>query len=356
MNRHLGIELLRMVSMFMILILHILGNGGILNNVQIGSFNYYLFWAVEIICFVAVNCFALVTGYFMSKGKWRIGRFIQLWVEVLFYSVTLSLVAYCILGKIVPLSMYTDSLFPLFKKSYWFFSAYAGLFLFMPLLNKAISKLTKKEMLYGVSVIVLLGSASILFKADPFNLAEGYSMIWLIFMYFIGAFIRLHVDIDAIDKKKIVHYYLGVNSVSLGLIAIKTMVGSLEESRDTVWFIHYVSPLILASSILLFILFLKAPIKNKQSSFVIEKVVPYSFAVYLIHTHPIIFYFVLKDRFIFLANEPIIVALIQVLISASLIYLSCLLIDFIRSLLFQLLRVSNLTDKIGEKLHQLIGL
>ena len=57
----------------------------------------------------------------------------------------------------------------------------------MPLLNKAINKLTKKEMLYGVSVIVLFGSASILFKADPFNLAEGYSMIWLIFMYFIGA-------------------------------------------------------------------------------------------------------------------------------------------------------------------------
>ncbi|OJG28488.1 hypothetical protein RU98_GL000081 [Enterococcus caccae] len=342
--------------MFMILILHILGNGGILDNVRIGSLNYYFFWGLEVLCFVAVNCFSLITGYFMSKGKWRIGKFLQLWVEVVFYSITLSFVAYFILGEIVPISMYADSLFPLFKKSYWFFSAYAGLFLFMPLLNKAINGLTKKEMTYGVFVILILGSGSILFRSDPFNLAEGYSMVWLIFMYFIGAFIRLHVNVDSINKKSIVGYYLGINVVSLGFIALRSMIGDFEGSRDTIWFIHYVSPLILASSILLFIIFLKTPINGKETSFLIEKIVPHSFAVYLIHTHPIIFYFMLKDRFIFLANESIIMATIQVLLFAILIYLSCLLIDCIRSLLFQFLQVPNVTDKIGKKLHQLIGI
>lgn len=354
MKRHLGIELLRMVSMFMILILHILGNGGILENVQSGSLNYYFFWGLEVLCFVAVNCFALITGYFMIEGKWRIEKFVQLWLEVFFYSVTLSLIAYYILGDVVPISMYTDSLFPLFKKSYWFFSAYAGLFVFMPLLNKAIKSFSKKEMVYGLAVIVLLGFASIFVQSDPFSLMEGYSMIWLIFMYFIGAFIRLHVAIESLDKNKMIRYYSGINGILMGLILIGTMTGSLEASKKNIWFIEYISPFILISSVLLFLLCLKMPIKNKYGVFLIEKLAPYSFAVYLIHTHPIIFYFILKDRFIFLTNEPIGKAVILVLLWAFLIYAICLLIDFIRTMLFQVMQIKSVTKKIGEKVHQWI--
>ena len=40
-ERNYGIDFLRIISMFMIVILHILGNGGILASVQIGSSNYH---------------------------------------------------------------------------------------------------------------------------------------------------------------------------------------------------------------------------------------------------------------------------------------------------------------------------
>lgn len=62
-ERNYGIDFLRIISMFMIVILHILGNGGILASVQIGSSNYHLAWILEIASYCAVNCYALISGY-----------------------------------------------------------------------------------------------------------------------------------------------------------------------------------------------------------------------------------------------------------------------------------------------------
>ena len=47
-ERNYGIDFLRVISMFMIVILHILGNGGILASVQTGSSTYHASWLMEI--------------------------------------------------------------------------------------------------------------------------------------------------------------------------------------------------------------------------------------------------------------------------------------------------------------------
>ena len=47
-ERNIGIDLLRIVSMFMVVILHVLGHGGILNATIPFSFNHNLLWILEI--------------------------------------------------------------------------------------------------------------------------------------------------------------------------------------------------------------------------------------------------------------------------------------------------------------------
>ncbi|EOH96118.1 hypothetical protein UAY_03028 [Enterococcus moraviensis ATCC BAA-383] len=352
MKRHFGIDLLRIVSMFMVVILHILGIEGILENVEYGSVNYVVFWGLETLCFVGVNCFALISGYLMITAKWRLKKLIYLWFQVLFYSVLLSVGAELIIGvePVVPI----NALFPVATKSYWFFTAYVGLFLFIPLLNKGIHQLSKAELRYGVGIIFLLGTISIFSNSDPFNLYKGYSMIWLIFMYVIGAYIKLHVQIEELSAKKIMRRYLGVNALSILLIIVSTFNPILNESKGENWFIDYVSPLILSSSICLFLLFLKMETSNKLISKGVFSLSPFSFGVYLIHTHPIVFYFILKNYFVDLADTVLIVALMKVFGYGIFIYLVCTAIDFLRSTLFSCVKLDVLVSFIEKKIQSAI--
>lgn len=62
-KRNSGIDLLRIISMIMIVTLHLLGHGGILNNLEPFTSGHYSAWTLEIIAYCAVNCYALISGY-----------------------------------------------------------------------------------------------------------------------------------------------------------------------------------------------------------------------------------------------------------------------------------------------------
>lgn len=68
-ERNYGIDMLRIVAMFMVIILHILGRGGILDSVKTFSPNYYIGWFMEIASFGAVNCYAIISGYVCYNKK-----------------------------------------------------------------------------------------------------------------------------------------------------------------------------------------------------------------------------------------------------------------------------------------------
>lgn len=85
-------ELLRIVLILMVISLHYLNGkmGGALNtkNIALGEFNYYLSRIIESACIIAVNCFVLITGYFMcNKKKIKIGKILDLFLIVFFYNI-----------------------------------------------------------------------------------------------------------------------------------------------------------------------------------------------------------------------------------------------------------------------------
>ncbi|MBR4172933.1 MAG: hypothetical protein IKR46_01015 [Clostridia bacterium] len=69
MKRNQGIDLLRIVSMYMVCVLHTLGQGGVLETLSVGSTKYYAFWLLEISQYYAVNSFALISGYTLTEDK-----------------------------------------------------------------------------------------------------------------------------------------------------------------------------------------------------------------------------------------------------------------------------------------------
>ena len=85
--RNYGIDLLRLVSMFMVVILHIFGEGGILSSTQDLSLQGELFWGFEIVCYGAVNIYAIISGYVGFKSKHRYTSRISLCLQLTFYAV-----------------------------------------------------------------------------------------------------------------------------------------------------------------------------------------------------------------------------------------------------------------------------
>ena len=63
-KRNIGLDLLRILSMFMVLILHLLGKGGMLEKESNSQIYYLIYNFMEILCIVAVNCYVLISGYF----------------------------------------------------------------------------------------------------------------------------------------------------------------------------------------------------------------------------------------------------------------------------------------------------
>ena len=93
-KRQANFELLRIVAMFMIISLHYLVKGWVAtpfpfavkeNPVAVFA------WLVEAFCIVAVNCYVLISGYFLVESAWKPERVRSLLAQVLFYSLLIPI-------------------------------------------------------------------------------------------------------------------------------------------------------------------------------------------------------------------------------------------------------------------------
>ena len=62
-RRNYGIDMLRIISMIMIPILHVLGHGGILDATEQLSLKYNVAWFMEIAALCSTNVYGIISGY-----------------------------------------------------------------------------------------------------------------------------------------------------------------------------------------------------------------------------------------------------------------------------------------------------
>lgn len=63
MDRNVGLDIARISAMCGIIILHILGQGGVLEACDINSTEYWISWWIEICAYCSVDLFALLSGW-----------------------------------------------------------------------------------------------------------------------------------------------------------------------------------------------------------------------------------------------------------------------------------------------------
>lgn len=100
-RRNYGIDLLRNVLMLFIIIGHLFAHTGIRNELSFLSNKWIFTWALQTLTVSAVNCFVIITGYYMASGVYCLWKGVKLWFKVLFYSVSIWLVL-LLAGNIKP--------------------------------------------------------------------------------------------------------------------------------------------------------------------------------------------------------------------------------------------------------------
>ena len=191
-GRNYGIDLLRVVAIFQVLMLHTLGRGNVLGSVGYGSAQYKFAWLLEMGAFGATDIFALISGYVSytdKEKKVNFANYIVLWLQVLFYSVGVTLWFKLLHPDwVTPLDQ-IQMFFPVSFELYWYFTAYTGVFMLMPVLNAGVRHCSQRSArkLFVLMIAVFSFYATV---SQRFMFSNGYSFPWILICYVLGALMK----------------------------------------------------------------------------------------------------------------------------------------------------------------------
>ena len=347
-KRNYGIDFLRILSMLFVLLLHILKQGGILSSLDKLSLGYNLAWFIEVCAYCAVNCYALISGFIGYGSKHKYSNIINLYIQTAFYALLATGVFYVISPDEIGEKAFIKAVLPFGFNLYWYFTAYFCMFFFIPFMNKVLETCDKKQ-LTGLVVfsIMFFSIFPLIFEKDIFFTNNGYSVVWISILYMIGGYIRKYEIYKKISNLKCVVLYFAGVFITFGQKVIVEYV-KLKLSGETVnegAFIKYTSPTMVLCAISLLCLFAKVNFKDGMKK-VTAIFSPFAFSVYLIHTAPFVWSKIMKNRFVMFADFNPFGMVVAVLVTAVSIFLLCSFIDFIRTQLFKLLKIKELSIKI----------
>lgn len=164
-----------------------------------------------------INCFVLITGYFMCRSRFTWDKLLKLYMQILFYTVIIYGV-FCVTGH-ERLSVYDIlwKIWPVKSINSGFTSCFILFYLFIPFLNIFLRNLDHKNHLR--LLIVLLFSFSLLPTIPLIHHSFNY-VGWFIVLYLVGSYIREYGI-----SNKISHKAWGFISIFFILIASISVLG-----------------------------------------------------------------------------------------------------------------------------------
>jgi uncharacterized membrane protein len=219
-----------------------------------------------------INCFVLITGYFMCTSKITWQKFLKLYLEIKFYYfLILGIFIYFGLSSfslndminILPFTIIGDS----------FTNAFMAFYLFIPFLNILVRNMTKKKHLR--LVLLLLWVYTILEMA---GLVTYNYLSWFITLFFIASYIR-NYGLPYQDKACFWGWTtLIMLLLSIGSIFAVTLIGK----RPSYYFVsdsnHLFALLLSVSSFMMF-----KNLKVRYNKW-INMIAATTFGIFLIHT------------------------------------------------------------------------
>ena len=253
--RDSGIELYRILCMILIVAHHYVVNSGLLELIKadpLSGSSLFLFlfgaWGKT-----GINCFVLITGFFMCKSHITLKKFLKLILEIEFYKIVFYLIFLISGYEPFSLTTFVKAILPITSVSTGFTSCYLLFFLCIPFLNILVQNMTKRQHLSLLALVLFI--YVILGTLPKISVTMNY-VTWFIVLYFIASFVRLYPNKLFENKKLWGWSTLGIFVLSALSVVLCAWLGT-KLDRDLVFYFLSDSNKVLAvalgfSSFLLF--------------------------------------------------------------------------------------------------------
>ena len=364
--RNSNFELMRIVSMFLIVVWHVIMHGNVINNCANPAIKIIL----EIFMFliiIHVNSYILLSGYFQSKNKFKLSKMLKIFLQVIFYSILILCISIK-LGWVTSYNIVTfiDNLSLTSLNNYWFIKTYLIMYIFSDYINKFIDRLERRE--YKNFLIISFIVLSIIPFITGYKVLynDGYSFFNFIFLYMIGGYLRRYPLKETYHFKNMsqngyriflifTFLVLGfsnylINQFATEINGMSNIFSAIHNTID-ISYLHYATPFVIIQTILYFEFFKTLKIKNKF----INAISTYMFGIYLIHDNEIVrthIYRILRIDNGLIYGYRIFP---KILLVAIIIFVSCLIFEYIRKYISKKICNLKISIKIKEKIKQFVN-
>lgn len=272
----------------------------------------------------------------------------------------MSISSYLFFIKKISFKSLILSFFPILIKRHWYVNAYFLMYLLLPFINYGITQLPKN--IYKNLVLFILCfylshytiTRLIGIQNNTF-LLDGYSSMWLLLLYIIGGYIGKYITSYSKNKNYLCLYSLMYIFFSLFSSEIYFLLLKSKRNIPKQLFISYISPTTVFQALSLIILFSNLKIKNKCLMKIISFLTPLTFSAQLIHARlfqvNIRIIKILSKWIISFSNKGLILKIYGV---GILIYIICIIIDYLRLVLFRILKIRKFCLFIERKFPEIM--
>lgn len=289
-NRQSNFDLLRIISTFAVVLIHVNANVADSNNISLVGFNFCSL--INIITRFSVPCFVMLSGAFILSNE-KNADYKHFYAKS-FYKIGIPLVIILILSFLIAemkaIIGGRDLLNPVFEllsgnlNNCWFMFMLVGVYFLVPIVIRIKKSISNRS--------YIIGSFIWLFVAMISQLTSTYSVSWAfgIIFSFVGYFLVGNVIYENMSRIKFKGLYFIFAIISYVLLFVyRGITGFSIFSIDA--YSNWFSPLIIIASICVFIAFGGIKIKTN-----LGKLSGYTYVIYLLHTNVYIVLYVLTRR------------------------------------------------------------
>ncbi len=349
-------ELLRIIAMIMIVTLHYLGKGKLL-NLDNGSITYFAAWFCEALSYVAVNVYVLISGYFTKSTKFKFNKILDLWIQTIIISGTAYIIALKTgISEEFKSPDFFKSFMPITCNSYWFITTYFVFCAIAPFLVNIVNTINQKQHKTVCATLVFITSVlpTIFYEADWLKISKGYHIIWFVTLFFVASYIRKY---DTFKKNPFFYFVLYLLSCTIGYV-IKFVLCYLtlrlnNTDKSDKFFANYNMFFVFLASVFLFLAF-----KNiKINSNILNKIILFfssaTLYVYLIHEAPSTRSFLWEKIVNPMGHLGFPDIIINYIVGIFGVYFVCSVLGYIIKTVYSLLQLPKLTLLISNVLSKL---
>lgn len=264
-HRQTNIELLRIFSMLMVLVIHynVATNGQTTHEmVMTEPWKAVGVASLKSLSFICVNCFIIISGYFGIRWKWK--SLCNYLFQIAFWGGIVHLIAVVLGFSVFSISHLLDNMFVFLVHGNWFFVSYLALYMLAPILNAYIEKVEVRQL--GWMVLAFYAFQTIfgwIFK-NCIEFSQGLTFVSFMGLYLLGAYLR-RTTLNCFRWKASINLmvYVGVGLLCVGISMLSNYIGF---SKDIY---SYISPLQILQTIYLFLFFKKLTIRSQYDKMIL---------------------------------------------------------------------------------------